>query len=190
MACEIFKTVILPLTVMAGTLFLVNSMSERFKLSTLAKLIKSSAVWITGTITLVFSILITIQKIAGSSIDAATIKTTRFAIGTFIPVAGKYMTDAAETILLCTSAVSNIAGILTVIGLGLVFVVPFIKVFIIMMAFRLAAALGSPICDESIYDALSDTASCISVMLGIMGASLFVIILLTGTLMNSAGVMA
>ena len=190
MACEIFKTVILPLTVMAGTLFLVNSMSERFKLSTLAKLIKSSAVWITGTITLVFSILITIQKIAGSSIDAATIKTTRFAIGTFIPVAGKYMTDAAETILLCTSAVSNIAGILTVIGLGLVFVVPFIKVFIIMMAFRLAAALGSPICDESIYDALSDTAGCISVMLGIMGASLFVIILLTGTLMNSAGVMA
>lgn len=188
-ACQVFKTVLLPLTVMAGTLFLVDSISERFKLNTLAKLLKSCAVMITGTITLVFSIFMSIQKIAGSSIDAVTIKTTRFAIGTFIPVAGKYMTDAAETILLCTSAVSNIAGILTVIGLGLVFVIPFIKVFVIMIAFRLAAAIGAPICDESICDALTDSAGCISIMLGIMGASLFVIILLTGTLMNSSGVM-
>ena len=99
------------------------------------------------------------------------------------------MTDAAETILLCTSAVRNIAGILTVIGLGLVFVIPFIKVFVVMIAFRLAAVIGAPICDESICDALTDSAGCISIMLGIMGASLFVIILLTGSLMNSSGVM-
>lgn len=189
-ACQIFKTVLLPLAVMAGILFLIDGISERFKLSTLAKLLKSSAVWITGAITLVFSILISIQKIASSSIDAVTIKTTRFAIGTFIPVAGKYMADAAETILLCTSAVSNIAGILTIIGLGLIFVIPFIKVYIIMIAFRLAAAFGSPVCDESICDALEDSAGCLSVMLGIMGASLFVIVLLTGTLMNSAGVIS
>ncbi len=188
-ACQIFKAVLLPLTVMAGTLFLVDSISERFKLNALAKLLKGCAIWITGTVTLVFSIFMSLQKIAGSSIDAVTVKTTRFAIGTFIPVAGKYMTDAAETILLCTSAVSNIAGILTVIGLGLVFVIPFIKVFVIMVAFRLAAAIGAPICDESICDALTDSAGCISVMLGIMGASLFVIILLTGSLMNSSGMM-
>lgn len=188
-ACQIFKAVLLPLTVMAGILFLVDSISERFKLNALAKLLKSCAIWVTGTVTLVFSIFMSLQKIAGSSIDAITVKTTRFAIGTFIPVAGKYMTDAAETILLCTSAVSNIAGILTVIGLGLVFVIPFIKVFVVMIAFRLAAVIGAPICDESICDALTDSAGCISIMLGIMGASLFVIILLTGSLMNSSGVM-
>ncbi|MGI6083838.1 MAG: stage III sporulation protein AE [Acetivibrionales bacterium] len=189
-ACQIFKTILLPVSVMAGILFLIDGISERFKLGTLAKLLKSCAVWITGTITLVFSILISIQKIASSSIDAVTLKTTRFAIGTFIPVAGKYMTDAAETILLCTSAVSNIAGVLTIIGLGLIFVIPFIKVYVIMIAFRLAAAFGAPICDESICDALEESAGCLSVMLGIMGASLFVIVLLTGALMNSAGVIS
>jgi len=188
-ACQIFKTVLLPVTVMAGTLFLVDSVSERFKLSSLAKLLKSCAVWITGAITLLFSIFMSIQKIAGSSIDAVTVKTTRFAIGTFIPVAGKYMSDPAETILHYTAAVSNIAGILTVIGLGLIFVIPFIKVFVIMTAIRIAAAVGAPICDESICDALTDSAGCISLMLGIMGASLFVIILLTGTLISSSGVM-
>ena len=188
-ACQIFKTVLLPVTVMAGTLFLVDSVSERFKLSSLANLLKSCAIWITGAITLLFSVLMSVQKIAGSSIDAVTVKTTRFAIGTFIPVAGKYMSDAAETILHCTAAVSNIAGILTVIGLGVIFVIPFIKVFVIMTAFRLAAAVGAPICDESICDALTESAGCISLMLGIMGASLFVIIILTGTLMSSSGLM-
>ena len=188
-ACQIFKTTLLPLAVMAGVLFLVDSISERFKLKTLAKLLKSCTVWLTGAITLAFSVAISIQKLASTSIDAVAIKTTKFAIGTFVPVAGKYMSEAAETILVCTSAIRNAGGILTVIGLGLVVIMPFIKVFTIMIAFRLAAAFGSPICDECISEALEDAASCLSVIIGIMGASLFVLVILTGTLMSSGGLM-
>ncbi len=188
-ACHVFKTILLPLTIMAGVLFLVDSVSERFKLKTLAKLLKSCSVWLTGAITLAFSVVVSIQKLASSTVDQVAIKTTKFAIGTFIPVAGKYMSDAADTILMCASAARNAAGILTLIGLGLIFVVPFIKVFIIMLALRLAAAFGSPLCDECICDALEDAAGCLSVILGIMGASLFVLVLLTGTFMNSGGFM-
>ena len=187
-ACHLFKTVLLPLAVMAGLLFLVDSVSERFKVKTLAKLLKSGAVWATGVITLVFSLLISIQKIASSSVDAVALKTTKFAIGTFVPVAGKYMADAADTILLCTLAASNIAGILAVTGLIIVSVIPFIKVFIIMISFRLAASFGAPICDENICEALEEAAGCLSVILGIMGAALFVVVLLAGTLMNASGV--
>ncbi len=188
-ACQLFKTVLLPIAVMAGLLFLVDCVSERFKVKTLAKLLKSCAVWLTGVVTLAFSLFMSIQRIASTSVDAVTLKTTKFAIGTFVPVAGKYMTDAVETILLCTSAASNIAGVLTVIGLVLISVIPFIKIFIVMISFRLAASFGSPICDENVCDALEDAAKCLSVILGIMGASLFVIILLAGTLMNASGVM-
>lgn len=188
-ACQLYKTVLLPLSVMAGILFLVDSVSERFKLKTLAKLIKSCTVWITGAITLVFSILLTLQKLASSSVDATAIKTAKFAINTFVPIAGKYMSEAAETILTCTHAVRNAAGVITVIGLGLVIIIPFIKIFILMLSFKLAAAFGAPICDECITDALEDAAGCLSLMIGIMGASLFVLIILTGTLMNSGGLL-
>jgi stage III sporulation protein AE len=99
------------------------------------------------------------------------------------------MSEAAETILICTSAVRNAAGAITVIGLGLVVINPFIKVLVIMLSFRLAAALGSPICDECTSNALEDAAGCISLMIGIMGASLFVLILLTGAMMSSVGLM-
>ena len=188
-ACHIFKTVLLPLAIMAGLIFLIDSVSERFKLKTLAKLLKSCTIWITGAITLAFSLMVSIQKIASTSVDAVAIKTTKFALGTFVPVAGKYMSEAAETILLCTTAARNAAGILTIVGLGLIFIIPFIKVFIIMVSFRLAATFGSPICDECICDALGDASSCLSVILGIMGAALFVLVLLTGTLMNSSSFM-
>lgn len=187
-ASHLFKSILLPLSVMAGLLFLVDSVSVRFKLKTLAKLLKSCAIWATGTVTLLFSILISVQKIASASVDAVALRTTKFAIGTLVPVAGKYMTDAAETILLCTSAASNLAGVLAVIGLGLVFAAPFIKIFIVMISFRLAAAFGSSLCDECICDALEDSAECLSVMLGIMGASLFTNILLAGTMMKLGGV--
>lgn len=188
-ACQFFKTVLLPLAVMAGLLFLVDSVSERFKVKTLAKLLKSGAVWITGMVAFVFSLLVSIQKIASSSVDAVTLKTTKFAIGTFVPIAGKYMADAADTILLCTSAASNIAGIITVTGLIIISAIPFIKVFIIMISFRLAASFGAPICDEAICEALEEAAGCLSVILGIMGASFFVVVLLAGALMNASGIL-
>lgn len=184
----IFKTVLLPLIVMAGILFLVNSISERFKLKALANLLKTITVWATGVISLIMSILISLQKMAGSSVDAISIKTTKFALGTFVPVAGKYMADAAETILMLTSAASNFVGILTIICLGVIFAMPFIRTFAIMISFRVAAALGAPICDEEISDALEDSASCFSVMMGVMGASLFGNIFLVGAMMQLGGV--
>lgn len=188
-ACQLLKTVFLPLTVMAGLLFLVDSVSERFKVKNLAKLLKSGAVWATGILTMVFSVIVSVQKIASSSVDAVTLKTTRFALGSLVPVAGKYMADAADTIILCTTAAGNVAGILTVTVLIVVSVIPFIKVFVIMLALRLAAAFGSPICDENVCEAIEEAAGCLSVIMGIMGAALFVIILLAGTLMNASGVM-
>ena len=188
-ACQIFKNILLPLAVMAGLLFLVDSITERFKLKNLAKLFKSCAVWITGVLTLMFSVLVSVQKIASSSVDAVALKTTRFAIGTFVPVAGKYMADAADTIMQCALAVRNAAGLLTIIGLVIICIIPFIKVFIIMFALKLTAAIGAPVCDEAVCDALEEATGCLSVVLGIMGASLFVLILLTGALMNSGGLL-
>jgi len=188
-ACQLFKTILLPLSVMAGLMFLVDSVSESFKVKNLAKLLKSGAVWVTGIMTMVFSVIVSVQKIASSSVDAVTLKTTKFAIGTFVPVAGKYMADAADTIILCTTAAGNAAGILTVTGLIVVSVIPFIKIFVIMLTLRLAAAFGAPICDENVCEAIEEAAGCVSVIMGIMGAALFVIILLAGTLMNASGVM-
>lgn len=186
--CQLLKTVFLPLAIISGILFLIDGLSERFNLKTLAKLFKSFTVWMTGIITMAFSIGIQLQKAAGSSIDEVTLKTTKFALGTFIPVTGKYMADAAETLLLYTTAASNAAGILTVIGLGLVFISPFIKIFVIMISLKLAAAFGAPLCDECICEAINEAAGCLSVIIGIIGASMFMLMLITGSLMGAGGI--
>ena len=186
-ACHIFKTVLLPLIIMAGILFLVDSISDRFKLKALAKLLKSCTIWATAAITLIFSLAVTLQRLAGSSVDATAIKTAKFAIGTLVPVAGKNMSDAAEILLACANAVKNAAGIVTVVVLGMICLMPFLKILVIMLTYRLAAAFGAPMCDGGICDSLEDAAGCMMVMVGIMGASLFVMILLTGTLMSGSG---
>lgn len=186
LACHLLKTVMLPLTVMAGVLFLVDSISDRFRLKNMAKLLKTIVVWMTGVITLVFSIAVNIQKISGSAVDAAAAKTAKFAIG-MVPVAGKNMSDAAETILACAATVRNAAGTVTVIGLAVIFAVPFVKMLVVMLVYRLVAAFGAPLGDDGICGALEEAAGCMSVMIGITGASLFVLVLLAGTLMSGAG---
>jgi len=183
-ACHLFKAVLLPLTVLAGVLFLVDSISDRFRLRNLAKLLKTITVWVTGAITLVFTIAVNLQKLSGNAVDAAAVKAAKFTIGTLVPVAGKNMSDAAETILACTNAVRNAAGIATVIGLGIIFAIPFVKLLVVMLVYRLAAAFGAPLGNDGICCALEEAAGCMSVMIGIMGASLFVLVLLAGTLMG------
>ena len=183
-ACHLFKAVLLPLTVLAGVLFLVDSISDRFRLRNLAKLLKTITVWVTGAITLVFTIAVNLQKLSGNAVDAAAVKAAKFTIGTLVPVAGKNMSDAAETILACTNAVRNAAGIATVIGLGIIFAIPFVKLLVVMLVYRLAAAFGAPLGNDGICCSLEEAAGCMSVMIGIMGASLFVLVLLAGTLMS------
>lgn len=187
-ACHIFKVVLLPLAVMAGILFLVDGLTERFRLKSLAKLFKSLAVWITSGITLIFTLGVTLQRLAGSSVDAAAVKTAKFAIGTLVPVAGKNMSDAAETLLACTNAVRNAAGIATVIALAIICLSPFLKILVIMLVYRLTAAFGAPLCQGGICDSLEDAAGCMMTIIGILGASLFVMILLTGVFMGGMGI--
>ena len=86
-ACHLFKNHPASIVRYGGVLFLVDSISDRFRLKNLAKLLKTIAIWVTGAITLVFSIAVSLQKVSGSTVDAAAVKTAKFAIGTLVPVA-------------------------------------------------------------------------------------------------------
>jgi len=43
----------------------------------------------------------------GAVVDGVTSKTAKFAIGAFIPVAGKYLADAADAVIGCTLLIKN-----------------------------------------------------------------------------------
>ena len=113
---------------------------DRFRLKGMAKLLKTITVWITGAITGV-CYRGKPAEVSGSAVDAAAVKTAKFASDAGA-VAGKGITDAAETILACTYAVkSGRSG--DGYRISIIFALPFIKVLVVMLftGLRLFGAL-------------------------------------------------
>ncbi|HEY8499756.1 MAG TPA: stage III sporulation protein AE [Clostridia bacterium] len=185
---KIFRDVFLPLCLMSGILYIVSGLSDRIKISGMADLIKQVAVWGIAGIMTIYGSAAVIQSAVGGAVDGAVSKTAKTAISTMIPVAGKYMADAADTILSCALVIKNAAGIATMIITLAVCIIPILKILAIALLYQFAAAIVEPFAEERLYDCLSDISDCIKTIVGIVGAALFMFLLSIGTLLRAGGI--
>jgi stage III sporulation protein AE len=122
-------------------------------------------------------------------VDGVTSKTAKFAISTFVPVAGKYLADAADTVIGCTLLIKNAAGIAVMIGIIAICIVPLLKIAALVLIYKAAGALVEPISDKRMSSCINDVAGSIVYVLGI-AASVTFIFLITVTAIISAGTMS
>jgi len=185
---RVFNNVFLPLCFMAGILFIISGLSEKIKITGMAEFLKKIVVWGLGGILSIYVSSVAVRGVAGAVIDGATTKTAKVAINTFIPVAGKYMADAADTIISCALVIKNTAGLAIMIITMAACLTPIIKIFIISMIYRFAAAVIEPVADERFFDCLTSVADCMKTMLGVTGAAVFMFLLSIAALLGAGGV--
>jgi stage III sporulation protein AE len=109
-AATLIRNVFVPLVFISNILTIVNNISDKIQLTRLVNLIKQIVSWALGIILTVFIIAVTLQGSLGAVIDGATQKAAKFAISTFIPIVGKTLADAADTVIGCTLLIKNAAG--------------------------------------------------------------------------------
>lgn len=80
--------------------------------------------------------------ILSGSADAATLKAARFTLSGMIPVVGGIISDAAETVLSSAGLLKSTIGTFGMLAVVGAFVVPFLRIGITYLAFKLAAALS------------------------------------------------
>ena len=95
--------VIIPILLVSTALGVVSKISDRIQLDKLSKFFKSSVVWILGVVLTLFVTLVSIEGNLGQSVDAVTAKTAKAAVSNLIPVVGKILGDAVETVRSCTN---------------------------------------------------------------------------------------
>lgn len=185
---KIFKTVFLPLCFMAGILYIINGLSEKIKISGMASFLKQIVAWGLGGILTIYASIVVIRGAAGSVVDGAAAKTAKTAMSTFIPVAGKYMADAADTIISCALVIKNTAGLAAMIVTVAVCLSPILKIFVIVMMYRFAAAVAEPVAEERFSECLKDVSDCMKTILGVVGAAVFMFLLSVASLLGAGGV--
>lgn len=185
-AATVMKNVIIPMIFLYTVLTIVDNISDKVQIAKLKGLVKQVSLWSLGTILTVFIAVVSVQGSLGAVVDGVTSKTAKFAIGTFIPIAGKYLADAAEAVIGCTLLIKNAAGIAVMIGILAICLVPLLKIFAIMALYKLACALVEPIAEKRITNCINDVSNSLTMIIGIV-ASVALMFLISITAIISAG---
>ena len=182
---------ILPITIIGTTLGIVSKISNKVKIDKLAKFFKSAGVWILGIIMTLFVTVLSLEGSITETVDGVTAKTTKAAVSTVIPVVGKILGDAADSVIGCAGILKNAVGFIGIIVIIGICIGPIIKLTLLCIIYNIASCVCQPIADEKVIgllDSVSDTFKtllaiifCLSVML-IVGLTI-VVKLSNGTLL-------
>ncbi len=164
MMAKIVNEVIFPLIYFSTILFLASHFSPQLKVNRLAELFKDISIWSLGFMLTLFTGLTAIQGIAGSVGDALTLRTAKFITGSFIPVVGKMLADAVETVLGYSILLKNGATIAGLITLSLIVTFPLVKLLILIFIYKFAGALVQPIGETSLGEALNTMGNCLAII--------------------------
>lgn len=163
-----FNNVLIPILLISITLSIVSNISSKVQLNKISKFFKSSIIWILGIVLTVFTGLLSIEGTLGSSVDGLTSKTTKAVVSNFIPIVGKVLGDATETIIGCSNILKNAVGIIGLLVIAGIVLVPIIKVLTLWFAFNLTSAVCSIVADEKIVKLTEQIADSYKIVLAIL----------------------
>jgi len=141
----LIHTVVFPLLFFSAVLHIASSLSERFKATQLADLLRSIGIGTLGALLTVFLGVITVQGATGSVTDGVALRTAKFVTGNFVPVVGRMFSDAADTVLSASVIVKNAIGIAGVVILLFLCLFPALKIIALAVIYRLSAAVLQPL---------------------------------------------
>lgn len=106
-----------------------------------------------------------------------TAKTTKAVVSSAIPVVGKILGDAVDTVLGCGIILKNAVGLVGVIIVLGICIVPIIKLATLTFAYKLLAGITQPIADEKITSLLEQIGDIFKIFLAILSSISFMIII-------------
>jgi len=162
---SVLTNFVFPFITLSAVITLVNQISDRIQLKNLGKLLNNLCIW---TIAFIFTVFISVLAIQGAltaSIDGISIRTAKFAVDTFVPIVGKMLSQSLETIVGCALLVKNAIGATGLIILTILCLIPTVKIFSLLIVYKLAGALLEPITDKRITESLNGIGNVISILL-------------------------
>ncbi|WP_409301607.1 stage III sporulation protein AE [Peribacillus sp. SCS-155] len=137
--------VVLPLLFLSAILSIVSTLSEQYKVTQLAGMLRNWAIGLLGTFMTVFLGVISVQGASSAVADGITIRTAKFITGNFIPVIGRMFTEATDTVINASVLLKNTVGMAGVGILLLITAFPAIKILTIAFIYKLSAGLLQPL---------------------------------------------
>ena len=158
------KSVILPLIFFSSVLSIISNIDSDTKLTNLKGLVNNVCSWMLGITFTIFIGVMVIQGVVATTFDGISIRTTKYAIESFVPIVGGLFSQTVDTIIGCSIIVKNAVGVAGLLVIGMICLVPSIKIFSILMDIKLVVPYKAHL-DKRIANCLSDMSEVMVILL-------------------------
>ena len=150
---------IIPMFIASIAFSIVGNLTKSVKLDKLTEFFKSSATYILGGGFGIFIAFLTFQGLTGGVIDSISVKTAKFAMQSYIPILGGYLSDGFDLMMASIVLIKNSVGVIGLLMLLSVIVLPTVKIILLSLGLKLASGIIEPISDSKFSKMLSDVSS-------------------------------
>ena len=141
----IFTKIIYPIFLLSLIFVVLNNLSSQIKLNKFISFLGSCFKWIVGFVFTIFAGVLTIQGISAGKYDTISLKATRFAMKSYIPIIGGYLSDGLDYALLSGLIIKNAIGVAGLILLVSTILSPIVYLLILKLGLQFVAGVVEPI---------------------------------------------
>ncbi len=182
---QVITAVIVPAFIAAIVFSVVGNLSKNVKLDKLTKLIKSSSTWLMGIVFGLFTTFLTVQGVTGGVVDKFGFNMAKFALSSYVPVLGGYLSDGFDLFSASLALVKNALGYTGVVILVSSVLFPLLQVASFSLLIRLTAAIAEPIGDSRVASLLTAVASNMKLLIAALAGVAFEFFVLLMLLIGS-----
>ncbi|PAB60960.1 stage III sporulation protein AE [Anaeromicrobium sediminis] len=180
------QTIIMPLIFFTAILSMVNNLSSKIHINKLSSLLREGTLVAMGFILTLFSGVIAIKGVTSAASDGLTLRTARFAVESFVPVVGGFISDAFDTIIGCSVLLKNAVGIIGIIVLLIIVSMPLLKILSLIFLYKISAAIIEPITDSKLVNCLNEISKAMVLVFAVV-ASVAIMFFLAVTIIIGTG---
>ncbi len=120
-------------------------------------------------ITIAFTVFLTVSGLIASAADATAVRITRTALAAAVPIVGGMAADATDAVVSGVALLRNAAGAFGAVTVVAVCAMPFLRLSVRSVLFRLSAALAETVADRRLSGLIGSVSACYSMVLGLTG---------------------
>lgn len=143
--CELFTSVVLPLSVVIIILAFVGNLSEEVRTEKLGDFFKSLNKWLIGLVLGIFTLFLSVQGIASAQYDGVSLQAVKYLISGSVPLVGGFLSGSADLVLAGSALIKNALGAFAVFLLAAMLLKPLVLFAVFQLFLRISAAATEPV---------------------------------------------
>ncbi len=183
---SLITCVLLPMFIFSMVFSIVGNLSNNIKLDKFVSFLQSAFKWTIGLCFTIFLGFVSIQGVMAGAVDGLSIRTAKYAIKSYVPIVGGYVSDGLSIIMASSVLIKNAIGGVGLFLLLSTIISPVLNLVIFMFSLKFMSAIIEPIGDKKSANFISDLSKSLSLLVALLVAVAFMYLVLTGLIMCSA----